>query len=154
MASTVLFLDFDGVTHPEPSHEKGYFSQLDLIIDVLLRYRSVEVVISSSWRMQHSLAELRDFLFELPPHRVVGETPSIINPSPTWVPGTRPSWERQWEIETWLKENRPWGTPWIALDDRAEWFEDGCKNLLLTDKTTGFTEADALLLTRMIEERL
>ncbi len=150
----VLFLDFDGVTHPEPCHQEGVFCRVELIVEVLQRFPTVEIVISSSWRMQYTLSELQDFLVELPPHRIIDVTPSIKSPSLEWTQGVYSLSERQWEIETWMKANRPLGTPWIALDDRAFWFEEGCKNLLLTDKKTGFTKDDALILEAMIQERL
>ncbi len=30
-----------------------------------------------------------------------------------------------------MKANRPWSTPWLAIDDRAHWFMPDCPNLLL-----------------------
>jgi hypothetical protein len=151
---SIVFLDFDGVTHPEPCYQEGVLCNVDKIAAVLNRYPQIEIVISSSWRMQYTLAELQDFLCEIPPSRIIGVTPSIQKPSADWLPGVVPEFERQWEIETWMKANRPWGTPWIALDDRAQWFAPNCPNLLLTDRTTGFADADALVLGQMIEERL
>jgi len=150
----VVFIDFDGVTHPEPCFQDNVFCRLDKIVAVLNRHPEVDVVISSSWRMQYAMDELQEFLSPISAHRIVGVTPSIKTPSPDWLPGAVPEFERQWEIESWLKANRPWGTPWIAIDDRAQWFAPDCVDLLLTDKTTGFTDGDAVLLQQMIKERL
>ena len=150
----VVFLDFDGVTHPEPCFHENVMCRMDKIAAVLNRYPEIEIVVSSSWRMQYTLSELQDFLCEIAPHRIIDVTPSIKKPSPDWVPGVFSLSERQWGIEAWLKANRPFGTPWIAIDDQLFWFEEGCKNLLLTDKKTGFTDADAILLDAMIQERL
>lgn len=47
----VLFLDFDGVLHPEPSFSHETFSQLPLVEAVLRAFLSVDIVISSTWRM-------------------------------------------------------------------------------------------------------
>ncbi|NVO06155.1 MAG: hypothetical protein HXX19_09630 [Rhodoferax sp.] len=150
----VIFLDFDGVTHPEPSFQDNVFCRLDKIAAVLNRYPAVDIVISSSWRMHYTLDERKEFLSPIAADRVVGMTPSIKTPSPDWLPGVVPEHERQWDIKTWMKANRPWGTLWIAIDDRPQWFGPECVGLLLTDRKTGFTGGDAVLLQQMIEERL
>ena len=54
----ILFLDFDGVTHPDPCRKESFLGQLPLIEDVLREHRQVDVVISSSWRYDHRLHEL------------------------------------------------------------------------------------------------
>jgi len=51
----ILFLDFDGVTHPQPCGDENVFCQLHLI-EAVLRERElqgVHIVISSSWREYH-----------------------------------------------------------------------------------------------------
>jgi hypothetical protein len=154
LCAPVVFLDFDGVTHPEPCIDKDLFCRLEDIASVLNRYTQVEVVISSSWRNHYKLSELQDFLSAIPPSRIIDVTPSIKQPSSIWLPSSLPEFERQWEIETWMKVNRPWGTPWLAIDDRPRWFAPSCPNLLLTDRNTGFTGSNANVLAQMIEERL
>lgn len=57
----VLFLDFDGVTHPEPCCQEDVFCRLNLIEDVLLGFPTVDIVISSSWRDHYTLEYLRSF---------------------------------------------------------------------------------------------
>lgn len=151
----VLFLDFDGVLHPEPFHPDGYLCHIDRVQDVLREFADqVEIVISSSWRDFHSLAELRDMFASDIGALVVGVTPSIRTPSPDWLPGIAPRHEREWEIETWLKANRPWGTPWLAIDDRAQWFREDSANLLLTSSRHGFAMEQQATLRDMIQERL
>lgn len=153
MTSCTLFLDFDGVTHPDPCLAERVFCQLPLIEDVLLEFASVEIVISSSWRDHHSIQELRE-LFSLEiKSRVIAVTPSITNPGPDWLPGFAPQFERQWECESWLKTNRPWNSPWIAIDDRPHWFAPNCSNLLVTFSNFGFCAEDQELLRRMLKER-
>lgn len=153
-SSPVLFLDFDGVTHPEPSFQEDVFCRLHLIEDVLLEFPAVDVVISSSWRDHYPLDELRGFFCEALRSRVVGVTPSITNPSSDWLPGHGAQFERQWEIETWMKSHRPWGTPWLAIDDRAHWFMPDCPNLLLMDSLEAFTDEHQAPLRAMLQERL
>lgn len=150
----VLFLDFDGVTHPEPCRPDQEFSQLPLIEAVLRQHPKVEVVISSSWRQVHSLDAMRaHFALDIAP-RVIGITPSNKQPSSDWLPGASSSNEREGECGTWMKQNRPWGTPWVAIDDRAHWFRPGCSDLLLTNAKTGFTSDDGVALHAMFRERM
>ncbi len=151
--AVVLFLDFDGVTHSEPCAEQDCFTNFHLIETVLREFKSVEIVISSSWRDHHTLDDLRGmFSHDIGP-RVVGVTPSIKNPSSEWLPGTAPGHEREWEIDTWMKANRPWGTPWLAIDDRAHWFRENSQNLLLTKSLFGFHPDQQDDLRLMLQER-
>lgn len=143
---TVLFLDFDGVTHPEPCTTEHAFSQLPLVESILREFADVEVVISSSWRNQFTLEGLQCNFSDDIAGRVVGVTPSITDSS--WNPGV-PEFDRQFEIECWIEEHRP-GANWIAIDDRAEWFQPGCPQLLLTEKSTGFVEQDAEKLRKLL----
>jgi hypothetical protein len=153
--NVVLFLDFDGVLHPEPGHLDGYLCHIDRVQDVLREFKNdIEIVISSSWRDFHSLDELRDMFAPDIGALVVGVTPSIKTPSPDWLPGSELRYEREWEIETWLKANRPWGTPWLAIDDRAQWFREDSANLLLTVSSHGFALEQQATLRNMIQERL
>ena len=130
----VLFLDFDGVAHPELPDADDLFGQLLLIEGVLREFPSVEIVISSSWRLHHDLADLRsNFSFDIAP-RVIDVTPL------PWTDrdGVKPPGRRQREIEAWLEANRPGGVPWLAIDDRPEWFDADCPNLFLTNSLRGF----------------
>ena len=150
----ILFLDFDGVTHPEPSHDSGVFSQMPLIEQVLLQFPRVGIVISSSWREQYRLDQLREFFRPELHDRVLGVTPDIAQPDGSWTPGQVQRYERQWECENWLRRHQPRDVPWVAIDDRAHWFEPECRHLLLTDRRLGFQADDALRLQDMLQERL
>jgi hypothetical protein len=149
----VLFLDFDGVTHPEPSRKADEFCALPLIEEVLRDCPEVEVVISSSWRTVFSLEQLRGFFSDDVARRVVGVTPSSKKASDAWLPSGSVGFERESECNTWMRQNRSWDTPWVAIDDRAHWFREDCSELLLTDSKTGFQVADQKLLRQMIAER-
>jgi hypothetical protein len=152
-ACVVLFLDFDGVTHPEPCFQDNVFCRLDLIEAVVRDFAPVEIVITSSWRDHYPLDILREeFALDLR-SRVVGVTPSIKNPSPDWLCGGAPAHEREWEIETWLTANRPVGTPWLGIDDRPHWFRENCPNLLVTNSRVGFQPVQQQTLRLMIRQR-
>lgn len=54
-----LFLDFDGVLHPEHCHESRHFTCLSVLEEALRRVPQWQVVITSAWRRHKSLDELR-----------------------------------------------------------------------------------------------
>lgn len=57
----VLFLDFDGVLHPNLAAEGQMFSRAPLLAQALEGLH-VDIVVSSSWRFQWELAQLRALL--------------------------------------------------------------------------------------------
>lgn len=151
--SCVLFLDFDGVTHPEPCSAQSAFCCLPQIEEVLLDFPAVEIVISSSWKEVHSLDELKSFFSTAMAPRVIDVTPDLWRPTLSWLPGPLPEFEREWEIQAWMKAQRPWGTRWLAIDDRPLWFRPGCPDLLAIDPNTGFLDHDQPVLRAMLKER-
>lgn len=150
----IVFIDFDGVTHPQPCFAENAFCRLPLIEEVLREFARTKVVISSSWRDYHPLDEMREFFSSDLRDRVIGVTPSIKSPSPSWLPGQIPEFEREWEIESWMKEHRRWGERWLAIDDRPYWFRPDCADLLVTNAQTGFCAAEQATLRLMFKERL
>lgn len=144
----VLFLDFDGVLHPEvKTSDREVFEKTPYLWEILRRVPEVEVVFSTSWKSQFPLDELIGFATskggEDLAHRFVGCTPVIPPVDP------RENYRRR-EIEclAWLAENerrfpihrRP--PPWLALDDIPYWFTIPCWNLHVVDYRTGLTDAD------------
>jgi hypothetical protein len=149
----VLFLDFDGVTHPEPCARSDEFCFLPYVEQVVREHPGVDLVISSSWREQYSLEQLQGFFSADIAPRVVGVTPSSKDLMDTWLPGSALRHEREAQCESWMRQNRPWGTPWLAIDDRAHWFRPDCSDLLLTSSAIGFTPAHQATLKDMIRAR-
>ena len=149
-SAPVLFLDFDGVTHPDPCEKDQLFQSLPLIEAVLRRYPGVLVILSTTWRSMHPLDELKDHFSNDVAERVLGGTPLINLYDLAWYPVPISARSRQREIEAWLHQNRTLNHPWVALDDRPWWFESECQNLLVTSALTGFTESDADRLEDMI----
>lgn len=141
MNQILLFMDFDGVVHPESCSSAQLFCCLPLIEMVLLRHPRVEIVISSSWREHHGLQELQGHFSPALRERVGGSTPIYrqdpCEPAQCHV--------REIECRSWLQANRP-GALWLALDDNPRLFRKGCPNLLSIDGRVGFTAADALRL--------
>ena len=137
----LLFLDFDGVLHPQPDPfrpgETEVFSCVDVLEAALrgLRYR---VVLTTSWRAHFPLDELAAMLGNIGP--VVGATGYLSHMDPQTE--TRPI--RQAEIERWLLLNNEQSTPFLVLDDLPMQFEPSWPQLLLIDPATGLLPADGI----------
>jgi hypothetical protein len=134
----ILFLDFDGVLHPDGV---ALFSRRDLLEEYLLLMPEIEIVISSTWRETQCLDELKDYFSASVRDRITGVTPSLEDGYDCGG--------RQREIHAFLDSNglNDGNASWIALDDMPLFFEDGYPHLVLTDSTQGFNESngDSLL---------
>ncbi len=124
----ILFLDFDGVLHPDPPNNKfPLWCRTNLLVDWLDTRPDVEVVVSSTWRLKRSLQQIQEIL----PHRLaiklIGCTGLV----------HEELYARQLECEQWMKEHRePW-IHWVALDDRTWNFRPFEKRLVVSDRSTG-----------------
>lgn len=110
----ILFLDFDGVLHPGLA---GTFIYLPELEEFLRAHPDLGVVISSTWREQHSLDELRRFFSLEVRDRLVGATPQT-------------SYSRLVECRLWLRQ-AGFSGPWVALDDDETLFPGFCEELVL-----------------------
>lgn len=158
MIPMTLFLDFDGVLHPEPCFRREFFCHLPLLEQVLRDFPRVELVISSAWRLVYKyerecVPQMRKYFSPDIAARVVGVTPDHRYRERADAPGGLGESLREWECRAWLDENRPAGAPWLALDDRPQWFSQDCANLLTTDYATGFTLDDAQALRQRLQQQ-
>jgi hypothetical protein len=138
----ILFLDFDGVLHPDGV---ALFSKLRLFEEHVLRMPEVEIVISSTWREDHSLDELRSY-FSVPLRdRIIGVTPSLEDGYDCGG--------RQREIEAFLDSAgcSSDNASWVALDDMPLFFASHYPHLILTDSAQGFTESNGQALLQWYE---
>jgi len=145
----LLFLDFDGTTHPDGSTVNKFFSRLTHLEAWLRRHPSVNVVISSSWREAHPMSELLSFFAGDIQRRIVGATPIAARCDWASVDGELLPirFEREAEILAWLRDHGAIGRPWAALDDQPWRFRPFCRQLILCDPKTGLTERELRLLT-------
>jgi len=135
----ILFLDFDGVLHPDPcTDEARLFENAPRLEHVLAPYPRVFLVLSTAWRQTASYEQL---LAPLPPplaRRVIGVTPNFGDfPSAAMLIPYR----RQAECMRWMLQNRLQGQAWLALDDRPSEFVPYCENLIDCHPLMGFDES-------------
>ena len=143
----ILFLDFDGVLHPNLIHAP-VFSRLPLLWEILRACPDVDVVFSTSWRELYEVDYMLDFVTsnggEDLAHRFIGFNPSVLRGKFY----TEAHFRRERECQLWLAGNGQQHRFWLAVDDVADDFSPSCANLYLTDKNTGLTDEDV---TKIIE---
>jgi hypothetical protein len=129
----LIFLDFDGVLHPNFCQEGEYFSRTGCLIEALEGFADrVEVIISSSWRFHWPADVLLQKLPAALAPLVVGFTPEV-------DPGRH---QRYREIHAYLKYRRG-HVDWRALDDAETEFPKGCAELIRCDGRTGLDDTTA-----------
>jgi len=144
--TTILFLDFDGVLHPVGGvPAKQRLARLPLLEDLLREpaLREVGIVISSTWRVAYSMAQLRSVFAPDIRMRVFDRTPQL----DSFVPHARHA-----EISTWLALH-PEVRHWIAVDDDVRGFPGAAHgHTVFTAADTGLCAADiGLLRTRLLQ---
>jgi hypothetical protein len=125
----ILFLDFDGVLHPDGV---GTFSKLSDFEQCVIEMTELEIIISSSWRETHSFEKLKNIFPDSLREKIVGITPSLQD--------GYESGGRQREIEAFLATAglNSTNASWVALDDMASFFYSDCPFLILTKSEEGF----------------
>ena len=148
----ILFLDFDGVLHPEHCHESKHFCCVPILEDALWRVLECQVVIASTWRLEQPLEALRQrFAWDIAV-RIAGVTPTFSDLKQ--VPDTLVSYPREAECHAWRWANGVPHLPWMALDDRSWNYRPFCNSLLLVDGATGITGVTGAKLVARLQQLL
>lgn len=135
----ILFLDFDGVLHPNGRCDEGLFCRVALLWKILRACPDLKVVFSTSWREIYRPEEMVGFVTsgggkDLVP-RFIGKIPTFRDE------GYYP--RRDIEIQSWLETNG-YSCQWLAIDDMPELFNGEHPNLYVVDGDCGLTEMDVL----------
>lgn len=132
----ILFLDYDGVLHPDPCRDRErLFENAPRLLEVLQDFPEVDVVLSTSWRAVYRIEELVMPLPQPLAARVVGITPLF---SGIEAPRPLAPYARHAECMQWLQQQSAAERDWIALDDRPSWFAPYCEQLIVCDPLLGF----------------
>lgn len=136
----IIFLDFDGVLHPEhdgePTPAEREFCHLPRFEAIMRDYPEVEIVISSTWREYLSLGELRARFSPNIAARIIGVTPLTPRIDGKYLPA-----RREGEILDWLTAAGRGQEPWLALDDAAWQFPQYRNNLVVCSWRIGLDES-------------
>jgi len=133
----ILFLDFDGVLHPEHCHESKHFCCLPSLERAVRQVPEYELVITSTWRLQYPLEHLRQRFSTDVAARITGATLGFTEL--TDVPDTLVGYEREAECRAWLWAHQAAHQPWLAVDDRSWLYRPFCRFLFLVDGREGLT---------------
>ena len=139
----LIFLDFDGVLHPNFSSGSEYFSHAGYLRDALDGFaEGVEIVISSSWRFHWSTTAILQRLPKPLASMVTGITP-------IGEPGRH---QRYREIQAYLS-SRMGQYDWRALDDAVNEFPKDCAELIECDGRIGLDDLSAARLRVWLKAR-
>lgn len=142
----VLFLDFDGVLNNDSSaYIHGYRYNTSLycapaadpvsveLIDILVAKSDANIVVSSSWRVDKTVEELKDILchqFGLRSwNKVIDKTPL-----PTYERGEL----RGHQVDAWLNYSAIDVDDYVIIDDSADFLDHHREHFCLIDAEYGF----------------
>lgn len=155
----ILFLDFDGVLHPDSAYlvkgrptlkgEGELFMWAPLLIKTLADFPEIQIVLSTSWARELSFNRARRWLPAELRRRVIGSTwhsamsfkREGFHSLATWWDGAT----RYQQIKRYA--GRAGLTDWVAIDDQPEgWGADDLGKLVHTHSDTGLSDPVVLSL--------
>lgn len=158
----ILFLDYDGVLHPDSAYLvngrptlKGtgqLFMWAPLLADVIADFPDLKIVLSTSWARELSFSRARDWLPAALRRRVIGATWHSAMAAPLAGFRMQMTWwdqaTRYHQIKRYAGRARIAG--WVAVDDQPEgWAAEDEDKLVHTDGNTGLSDPGALA--RLVE---
>lgn len=138
MHKKFLYLDFDGVLHPNAVTKGDLFCLLPLL-SATVANRNISIVISSSWRLHESMDYFKSLFSPQVRELVIGCTEELKGDK----------WQRWSEIKKHAEHYNI--SDWVVLDDALEMFPMSCKNLVLYDGSKGLQKAQLDLLKLWID---
>jgi Swiss Army Knife RNA repair-like protein len=135
-AAVIVFLDFDGVLHPDPCSDPArLFESAPRLTQVVEEFPEIALVLSTAWRHTHSYEQMLGPLPAALRQHVIGCTPTFgdFEPVTALIP-----YCRQAECMQWMRQGRLQDEPWLALDDRPSGFTPYCENLITCHPRYGF----------------
>ena len=140
MKPKYLFLDIDGVLHPSLCNDKDRFSKVNLLSQALTS-PLCQIIISSSWRFQFTLDQLKKMLPVSISNLVVDFTGEALNGQ----------YARYNEIKHWLESKQKPFADWMAIDDSINEFPPDCPNLIATKSSQGITKEQIIKLKQWLD---
>ena len=134
-----LFLDFDGMLHPNLAAPQERFARLPLLLEAIGDHPA-DIVISSSWRFEWSLRQLRGFFPAAVRAAIVSTTGSAFI-------GRHARWN---EITAYCSAAGI--SNWRALDDARFEFPDPCAELIACEGSRGIESVQQQSIRKWLEQ--
>jgi HAD domain in Swiss Army Knife RNA repair proteins len=148
----IVFLDFDGVLHPDPCLDATrLFENAPRLEQTLSDFPHVQLVLSTAWRQTGTYEQLLVLLPEALRARVIGVTPNF-NEFPATA--ALVPYRRQAECMHWMRLNGMLDEAWLALDDRPSGFTPYSENLIACHPQSGFDVAVSARMRSALERHL
>lgn len=141
----LIFLDFDGVLHPDFCSDSDYFCWMDNLETALHSFPNTKIVISSSWREHHTLNSLQQLFPSSLREKIIGVTPVMYDKS--YVTGGR-----ELEILLWLQQEQCEHESWIAIDDTLNLFDLHANQVMECDSMVGLDESATQQLIQLLNQ--
>jgi len=138
MSRPTLFLDFDGVLHPERASSSQYFLLAPKLADCLSVHPHVDIVISSTWRSRYTVPELKNLLPSGLSERVLGTTSEEVDTRN--LPDRLLGYPRHAQCWQWQLDHKDASDTWLALDDKPWLFYPLTPQLIECDGSIGLTD--------------
>lgn len=150
----ILFLDFDGVLHPDAAFlvkgrptlkaEGHLFMWAPLLVEAMADFPEAQLVLSTSWARELSFNRARRWLPEELHSRVIGSTwhssMGRQDGGNWWDAATRYQQIKRYSVRAGLSD-------WVAIDDQPEgWGADDLDKLVHTNSATGLSDPATLAL--------
>jgi len=138
-----IFLDIDGVliTKDNPSEVLQFDPTcLKLFEQVIERHEHSTIIIASAWREVYSLEIIKSLFSKTVAAKILGTTPIISYPIECF---------RYQEILAYRQYHQLFTQPWIALDDKAEYYPTEAP-VIITHAASGFDRDAAHQLDRFL----
>lgn len=154
----VLFLDYDGVLHPDAAYLVGgrpvlraegeLFMWAPILVELLHPYPDLQIVLSTSWVRVLGFSRARDYLPVELRSRVIGGTwHSAMGRHAEGSHRTDHNWfaesSRYEQIARYVSRAGARASNWLAIDDDAEGWDDTLRARLV--ETEGETGLSSLL---------
>ena len=137
----ILFLDFDGVLHPLTSERENLFCNVHYL-EKSLEFASCKIVITSNWRLTHSVDTMRELLPNKIGRLIIGATDLA----------TALNHQRFVEIQNYLKTYIDSSSvDWRAIDDMPQDFPRECENLIYCDSHLGMGRAEQIQIAQWLK---
>lgn len=139
-----LFLDFDGVLHPDEVYrikgkptlkgEGSLFMWESVLVDLMAEHRNIQIVLSTSWVRELGFHRARGYLSDRLRSKIIGGTwhsrmkhdrEEFNRPNTTW-------WDQATRYQQIMRYvNRAQLSHWIAIDDQVKGWDDRYRDNLI-----------------------